>query len=139
MDPEFAALRREVSESRSPAVRMLLLGVGIVSTALGVIGIALPLLPTTPFLLLAAACFARSSERFYLWLLTNRWFGRYVRDWRAGRGIPRKAKFVAITTLWLTLGSSVAWLVPLLEVKLLLVAIGVGVTAHLLRLPTRPD
>jgi hypothetical protein len=63
---------------------------------LGILGIFLPLLPTTPFLLLAAACYARSSERFYNWLLNNRWFGHYIRNYLEGKGVPLRVKVLSI-------------------------------------------
>ena len=68
--------------------RVLLIAGGNLCVALAVLGLFLPVLPTTPFLLLAAVCYARSSERFYHWLVTNRWFGAYIRNYREGRGIP---------------------------------------------------
>ena len=68
----------------------------------GIVGIFLPLLPTTPFLLLAAFCYARSSQRFYTWLMTNRWFGEYIKNYRDGKGIPVRIKVCKIGLLWLT-------------------------------------
>ena len=127
----------EVAPARSPLVRYLLLVFGSVSLALGVIGIVVPLLPTTPFLLLTAACYARSSDRFYRWLLGNRWFGSYIADWRAGRGIPRRAKIAAIASLVLGLGSSIVFFVPRWPLKLAVGCVGVLVGIHILRLPTR--
>jgi uncharacterized membrane protein YbaN (DUF454 family) len=128
-------LQAEVDAARSPLIRWALIVVGTISTALGIAGVLLPLLPTTPFLLLAAACYARSSRKFYVWLLTNPWVGKYIRDWRAGRGVPVRVKAVAVTMLWLALGSSIVFFVPIVWVKLLLAAIGVAVTIHLVLLP----
>lgn len=130
--------------SGSPVVRSrlgrgLLIAAGTLCVALGLIGIVVPLLPTTPFLLLAAACYIRSSDRLYQWLHTNRLFGEYLRRYRDGEGIPLATKITAISVLWLSLGSS-GWLfIPdrLAWVRFLLVAIGVAVTVHLLRIPTR--
>jgi len=79
--------------------------------ALAVLGLFLPVLPTTPFLLLAAVCYARSSERFYHWLMTNRWFGEYIRNYREGRGIPLKQKVLTISLLWVTIGYAAAFIV----------------------------
>lgn len=124
---------------RSKVLRLLLVVVGSLSVALGFIGVFLPILPTTPFLLLAAACYARASPRFYRWLMTNRWFGTYLRDWREGRGVPLRAKVVAVVSIVLTFGISIGFFVPLLPIKFLLVVIGVGVVTHILRLPTRHD
>jgi len=117
---------------RLPA-RILLITGGTISVALGVLGVFLPLLPTTPFLLLAAACYARSSEKLYDWLLGNRWFGRYIRDYREGKGIPLRRAAVAIALLWLTIGYTAIVAVSLWWVRLILVAIAGGVTVHLVR------
>jgi uncharacterized membrane protein YbaN (DUF454 family) len=110
----------------------LLAAAGFLFVGLGVVGILVPLLPTTPFLLLAAACFARSSERFYRWLLGNRWFGAYVRDYREGRGIPAKVKIFSITLLWVVILTSAAFVVSNLVVRVIIVVIAVGVTAHII-------
>ncbi len=80
---------------------MIILGTFFVF--LGVLGIFLPLLPTTPFLLLAATLYAKSSERFYCWLLNNKFFGNYIKDYRAGKGIDRKIKIWTISLLWGTI------------------------------------
>jgi uncharacterized protein len=109
---------------------------GTLCVVLGVLGIFLPLLPTTPFLLLAAYCYARSSLRMHRWLLTNRWFGAYIRNYREGRGIPLREKIIALTTLWLTIGYTTIYIVPLWWVRLLLLGIASGVTLHLLRVKT---
>ena len=120
----------------SGLLRPVLIVAGSLCVALGVIGAFLPLVPTTPFLLLAAACYARSSPRLLRWLNDNRLFGEYIRNWRAGRGIPRRDKIIAISLIWLTIGSSVIWFVSLLWVKALLIAVAAAVTAHLLWMPT---
>jgi uncharacterized protein len=76
---------------------------GTLAVLLGILGIFLPLLPTTPFLLLASWCFARGSERLHRWLLSHRLFGQYLRNFEAGRGIPLAAKIVATALLWSSL------------------------------------
>lgn len=121
---------------RHPLVRALLVSAGFVSVALGVVGIFLPLLPTTPFLLLAAACFARSSPRFYRWLTSHPRLGPWIRDYLDGRGIPLKAKCWAIGLLWSSIGFS-AWVVDILWVRLVLLACALLVTLYILRQPTR--
>jgi len=97
-------------------VRVLFFVAGSVSLVLGAIGIVLPILPTTPFLLLALACYFRSSERMTHWMLNNKYFGKYIRNYKEGKGIPLKTKLFAIT--------------------ILLFAVAAAVTLHLFRLPT---
>lgn len=116
--------------------RLLFFVLGSIFVALATLGVLLPLLPTTPFLLLAAACYARSSSRFYSWLLANRIFGPTIRQWQESRSIALKTKVIAIVMLVVTLGSSVVFFVPLWPVKLLLIAVGAWVIRFLLRLPT---
>ncbi|ADJ26457.1 protein of unknown function DUF454 [Dehalogenimonas lykanthroporepellens BL-DC-9] len=116
-------------------IRILLIFVGTVSVGLGILGIFLPLLPTTPLLLLAAACYARSSQRFHDWLLNHRVFGEYIRNYRDHRAIRYRAKVTAISLLWITIGISI-FLVGYFWVRLLLLGIAVGVTWHLLSLKT---
>ncbi|MCF7837560.1 MAG: YbaN family protein [Candidatus Marinimicrobia bacterium] len=120
----------------NPLQRGLLLSAGGLCVALGSLGLFLPLLPTTPFLLLAAACFARGSRRCYRWLLMNPCFGPYIRNYRAGRGITRRHKIAVLALLWLTIAYSAFKVVNLLWVRILLLLIGTAVTVHLLCLPT---
>lgn len=119
----------------SRLMKGLLVACGTLSVALGVIGIFLPLLPTTVFLLLAAACYARSSDRFYLWLVNHRWLGRYIRNHYEGRGMKRRDKVITVVVLWAGIGASAIWTVDALWLRALLAAIAVGVTIHIVRLP----
>jgi len=116
-------------------LRMLLTAAGLTCTGLGVLGIFLPLLPTVPLLLLAAACFARGSERFHNWLLDHPHLGPLIRGYLDGQGIPLRAKITAIALIWLTIPVSVLFFIPLFWVKLFLIAIGLCITIYLLRLP----
>jgi uncharacterized membrane protein YbaN (DUF454 family) len=127
----------EVREHGSPLVRGLLLVAGCLCVALGVLGIFLPLLPTTPFMLLAAACFARSSRRFHDWLLANRTFGPLIHEWRRHRSVPYRTKLTAIALMALTMGTSIVFFVEPLWLKSLIAAIGVAVSVWLYRLPSR--
>ncbi|MEZ0149057.1 MAG: YbaN family protein [Candidatus Reddybacter sp.] len=115
-------------------VRVLLFGLGSLSVALGVVGIFLPLLPTTPFLLLAAGCFVRSSDRFYSWLVSHPVLSKYILAYLDGSGIPRKAKYYTLLTMWLTMGVS-ALIVPLWQVQVLLLCTAVMVSTYIWRLP----
>jgi len=118
--------------------RIALLALGLGATGLGILGIFLPLVPTVPLLLLGAACFARSSERFHSWLLNHQRLGPMIHGYLDGQGIPLRAKITAIGLIWLTIPISVlvvgpAWL------KYLLVFIGLSVTVYLLSLPVSRD
>jgi len=108
----------------------------VLSLLLAVLGAFLPLLPTVPLLLLAAACFARSSPRFHDWLLDHPRLGPLVRTYRDGRGIPRRAKLVAIVMIWVSVPTSAFLVVPLPWVRGLLLGIAIAITWYLLRLPT---
>jgi hypothetical protein len=116
--------------------RWLLIIVGLAAVGVGTVGIFVPLLPTTPFYLLAAACFFRSSDRLYLWLIGNKWCGPYIRNYREHRAIPRHAKIVALILLWGTIGYAVLAVLDLLWLRILLVAGAAGVTIYLLSLKT---
>ena len=117
-------------------LRPLLVIAGTIFVGLGIVGIFIPILPTTPFLLLAAACYARSSHRFYRWLLSNRWFGAYIDNYRQKRGMPLKLKIMTVALLWLTIGISAAFAVQSLTVRIILVVIAVGVSVHILSIKT---
>jgi uncharacterized membrane protein YbaN (DUF454 family) len=125
---------REVTSSG--LLKGLLIFAGTLFVGLGVLGIFLPLLPTTPFLLLAAACYARSSKRFYHWLLSNRWFGRYIKNYREKRGIPSGVKISTISILWITIAFSVYFATESFLVRVILVLIAMGVTIHILSMRT---
>lgn len=125
-----------LSTRKQKIIRALLLVVGTFSLALGTIGIFLPILPTTPFLLLSAACYLRSSERMHKWLLNNRWFGKYIRNYQEGKGIPLKTKVLAMIFLWVAiLYSAFIALDEILIAQIALLAIALGVSIHLVRLP----
>ena len=116
--------------------RWVLIIVGSFFAGLGILGIFLPLLPTTPFLLLAAACYIRSSERLYNWLMNNRWIGRYIKNYLEGKGVPLKSKVFSISALWITIGYSVFFVVNIFPVRVILILIAIGVTMHLLSIRT---
>lgn len=125
-----------VQEQRNPVIRYVLLAIGWLSVALGVIGIFLPLLPTTPFLLLAAACFMRSSQRFYLWLVNHRQLGPWIVDYLNGQGIPLKGKVYTISLMWLSIGLS-CYLVPLFWARAFMLSSAVLVSLYILSQKTR--
>lgn len=120
-------------------VKILLIATGTFLIGVSIVGIFIPVLPTTPFLLLSAALYARSSKRFYNWLINNRILGRYIKNYREGKGIPVKAKITAISILWITIGYSAIFAIEILWVRILLVIIAIGVTVHIVRIKPKVE
>ena len=120
---------------KNKALRLLLIIVGWLSVILGVIGIFLPILPTTPFLLLAAACFVRTSPKFYQWLVGHPKLGKYLAYYLEGKGIPLKAKVYTLVLMTISM-STTAYLVPVTAVRILLPLVGVLVALYIVRQPT---
>jgi hypothetical protein len=114
----------------------LLVVSGTFFLVLGVIGIFIPLLPTTPFLLLAAACYIKGSKKFYDWLIKNRWLGQYIKNYQDGKGIPFKVKIITIIVLWLTIIISTILFVSNLIIQIILFIIAIGVTIHIIKIKT---
>jgi uncharacterized membrane protein YbaN (DUF454 family) len=115
----------------------ILAALGIIFTGLGILGIFLPVLPTTPFLLLAAALFAKSSDRLYKRLLEDKYLGAYIRNFRENRSIPLRVKVVSIVLMWLTIGYSALFVVRATWLKILLLIIAIGVAIHILSFKTK--
>lgn len=103
---------------------------------LGVLGIFLPIFPTTPFLLLAIFCYSKGSKKHYKWLINNRYLGHYIKNYRAGKGIPLHAKILGLSTLWLSIGFSVIFIIPYWVLKVLLLIMAIAVTVHLSMIKT---
>jgi uncharacterized membrane protein YbaN (DUF454 family) len=118
--------------------RQLLIVTGTICLAIAIVGIFTPILPTTPFLLLAAACYANSSARFHHWLMNNRVLGSYIRNYTEGRGIPIKVKLFTIFLLWAMIGLSI-WLVANTIVTVVLLIVAVGVTLHIVFIRAKKD
>src|SRR5262245_10518393 len=116
-------------------MRFLLIACGTLCVVLGVVGIFLPLMPTTVFLLMAAACYARSSDRFYQKLVNHRVLGVYIRNSREGRGMKRRDKLITIALLWVSIGVTMVWTAKTWWLRLILLAIATGVTVHVARIP----
>jgi uncharacterized protein len=115
--------------------RGILVVCGTLSVGLGVVGIFVPLMPTTVFLLLAAGCYARSSDRYYQRLIRNRWLGSYIRNSREGRGMTRRHKTVTLLMLWVGIGATAVLSVDAWWLRLLLLLTAAAVTAHVVKLP----
>jgi hypothetical protein len=116
--------------------RILFIVAGTICLGLGALGIILPLLPTTPFLLLTAACYMRGSDRMYQWLLNNKWFGKYIRNYREGKGIPLRGKISAIVLLWTTISFTAIFIISIDVIRVTLFLIATIVSIYLIRLPT---
>ena len=115
------------------AKKAVLVAAGSLCLALAVLGVFLPLLPTTPFLLLASACYVRSSERLHGWLMGNRVLGGYIRGFKERRGIPLRARVTTVVLLWLPLAYSI-YRLDLLWLELLLLLMGVTWSVLILRM-----
>lgn len=115
--------------------RNILLGIAWISLILGGIGIFLPLLPTTPFILLSAFCFQKSSERFHQWILNSPIFGKYIRDYQEQKGITLKNKIVAVTFMALGMSFS-AYKVPNIYMRISLLVIFIAVSYHIWKIKT---
>jgi len=129
---------QSLAQSGRSVRRVLFLSLGVFLVALGFVGVFLPLVPTTFPLLLAAGLFARSSERFHRWLLGHRMFGTYIRNYQEGRGMARRHKVTTLITLWLGIGISVYFSRTSALAIIVLITILLGVTIHILVLPTAP-
>ncbi len=125
-----------MNELRNPFLRWVLITAGCICVGLGVIGIFVPILPTTPFLLLAAACFIRSSSKMYEWMLTNRLFGKHLRSYMDGEGVSIKVKIGTLSFLWIAILSSFFFFTDNLIIRLILLFIAISVTAHIMYIKT---
>jgi uncharacterized membrane protein YbaN (DUF454 family) len=123
----------------NPLVRWILLTSGTILLSIGILGMFLPLLPTTIFFILAAWCYARSSERFYHWLHHNKFFGKYLSNYRRGNGMTIMSKTVSLLILWAGIGYSVIFATSILYIQILLLAIAIGVSWHLLSIKTMKE
>jgi uncharacterized membrane protein YbaN (DUF454 family) len=143
MEEEKKTFSETCKEQGQKVARVLWFAAGTICLVLGAIGIVLPILPTTPFLLAAAACYYKSSERMHRWLLNNKWFGEYIRNYQEGKGLTKKTKITALSVLWITIGFSTVFVLPrflsailILPLQLTMIGVAIAVSMHLLRLPT---
>ncbi len=116
--------------------KKLLILYGTLSFAMGIVGIFFPILPTTPFLLLAATCYFYSSKRLYQWLTTHPHFGTYILNFKERRAVPLRVKVVSVTLLWATLLFCAVYTTDELWLRIVFIAIAIGVTWHILSYKT---
>ena len=114
----------QVRETKNPLVRFLWVGLGCLFVGLGAIGAVVPGMPTTVFLVLAAACFIRSSQRLYDWLISNKTFGPYLKDYREGKGIPLRAKVLALSLIAIFVSFAVFYAIQATQIKILVGLVG---------------
>jgi uncharacterized membrane protein YbaN (DUF454 family) len=119
-------------------MKYILIIIGIISLGLGILGIFLPLLPTTPFLLLSTTLFARSSKRLYNWLLCHKILGEYIRSFLQEKAIPLRIKIFSISIMWTTMLCTISFAVNgMFWLQILLFAIAAGITIHILSYKTK--
>lgn len=116
--------------------KLIFLALGSFSFVMGFIGIFLPLIPTTPFFLLSAFCYVRSSEKLYNWLMNHKIYGIYVKNYLEHKSITKKAKISSLSMLWFTMGLNIFIFVKPMTLKFLLLFIACAVTYHILSLKT---
>lgn len=109
---------------------------GSIFLGLGFVGIIVPGLPTTPFLLLAAGCYVRSSDRLYSWLLDHKLFGKYIHNFRETRSISLRSKIISLIVMWVMLGLSIYILIKIIPVKIIIALLGVIGSLVILLIPT---
>ena len=115
----------QVKEAKNPLLRWLWVGLGCLFVGLGAIGAVVPGMPTTVFLVLAAACFIRSSQKLYDWLISNKTFGPYLKDYREGKGIPLRAKVLALSLIVIFVSFAVFYALEVIQIKILVGLIGI--------------
>jgi len=117
-------------------MKYLLIIIGSISLMLGVIGIFLPLLPTTPFLLLSATLYVRSSEKLYNWLINQKHLGTYIRNFREHHAIPLRAKIISVSMVWITLIYCSITISEQIWIKALFILLATAITCHILSYKT---
>ena len=127
----------EVRKHRFIWVQVVYAALGTLFLVTGIVGIFLPILPTTPFLLLATTCYARSSRRFYNWLMNHPVFGPMIIEWRTYKSIPWRIKLVAMVMMFLTFGSSIVFFIRDGHMQLALAFFGVMMLIWLYQVPSR--
>lgn len=114
----------------------LLIIAGTFFVVLGIIGIALPILPTTPFLIIAAACYAKGSKRFYNWFINNKLLGSYIKNYLENKGISIRAKIISISLLWATIIFSITLIIQILLIRVILIIVAIIITYHIISIKT---
>jgi uncharacterized membrane protein YbaN (DUF454 family) len=117
-------------------IRGIYIIVGTIALIIGAIGLFLPVIPTTPLVILAAACYYRGSDRLHTWILSSRWFGETIKNYQEGKGLTRNTKVRAISMMWAMILISAWFFVSSLFIRVAMICVAIGVTVYLVRLPT---
>jgi len=115
---------------------LLFIILGTLFLVIGCIGLILPILPTTPFLILAAACYGRGSDRIYGWMMRNRLFGEFIKNYLEGKGIKSRQKIITLVFLWVMIIFTTAYIIENMIIRIFLLIIAFTVSVHILKLPT---
>jgi uncharacterized membrane protein YbaN (DUF454 family) len=113
--------------------------IGTFFLIVGGVGIVVPILPTTPFLILTSLCYMKGSKRLYNWIIHNRIFGNFIKNYYEGNGVSLQAKLVSISFLWLTISISIFFIVEIVWIEIILVVIAIAVTSHIVLLKRRKN
>lgn len=132
-------MSKGIIQPKNKIIKYLLAFLGLISLTLGIIGIFIPILPTTPFLLLSAALFMKSSTRLYNWLMNHKFLGKYLENYLHHKTISTKTKITTLSFLWIAILGSVFFVVEKLIFKILLLAIAIGVTFHILSFKSKKE
>ena len=127
-------------ETKNPIAKILWILLGSFFVMIGAIGAVVPGLPTTLFLILAAACYIRSSQKLYDWLIENKTFGPYLKDYREGKGMPKNAKILAVSMIIIFAGYAVIFAIEDLAIRILVAAFGlIGIFYVTFKVPVTED
>lgn len=132
-------MTKVIKQPSSIFLKYLFAWLGLVSLFIGILGIIIPLLPTTPFLLLSATLFMKSSTRLYCWLMNNKYLGKYLKNYIEHRTISTNTKISTISFLWIVIATSIFFIIEKLILKILLLAIAFGVTIHILSFKSKKE
>ncbi len=125
-------MNKVIKQPSNRLVKYLLASLGLISLSLGIVGIFLPLLPTTPFLILSAALFMKSSKRLYNWLMNHKYLGEHLQNYLLHKTISKKSKISALSLLWIAILATIIMIIDNLIIKILLLVIAIAVTIHIL-------
>ena len=125
-------MKKEITQPKNKILKFILLLIGLISLGLGILGIFVPLLPTTPFLLLSTALFMRSSNKLHSWLWNHKYLGKYLQNYLLHKTISKRTKLSSLILLWITIISTVIFVIEILLIKIALLLIAIAVTIHIL-------